>query len=148
MSLKGKILKELEKKPRRMKELKARLGNDKKVARLLDEMVRKKQIAVRDGLYCPATRDLDKAVKCRLVKLARTFGFAQPLEGGQDVFIPGKYLMGAMPGDLVLVTLDEHPRRAGTLEGKVAAIAEENKRFCGVVAKLDGRLVHAPMCPC
>ncbi len=148
MSLKGKILKELEKKPRRMKELKARLGNDKKVARLLDEMVRKKQIAVRDGLYCPATRDLDKAVKCRLVKLARTFGFAQPLEGGQDVFIPGKYLMGAMPGDLVLVTLDEHPRRAGTLEGKVAAIAEENKRFCGVVAKLDGRLVLVPdACP-
>ena len=31
MSLKGKILKELEKKPRRLKELKARLGNDKKV---------------------------------------------------------------------------------------------------------------------
>ena len=40
MSLKGKILKELEKKPRRLKELKARLGNDKKVTRLMDELVR------------------------------------------------------------------------------------------------------------
>ena len=69
-------------------------------------------------MYCVAARDMEKALKCRLVKLARTFGFAQPVEGGADVFIPGKYLLGAMPGDLVLVTLDEHPRRTGTLEEK------------------------------
>ncbi|MEQ2520899.1 ribonuclease R [Ruthenibacterium sp. CLA-JM-H11] len=148
MSLKGKILKELEKKPRRLKELKARLGNDKKVTRLMDELVKKKQVFVRDGMYCVAARDMEKALKCRLVKLARTFGFAQPVEGGADVFIPGKYLLGAMPGDLVLVTLDEHPRRAGTLEGKVIAIAEENKRFGGEVTKLDGRLALLPdACP-
>ncbi|WP_367924883.1 ribonuclease R [uncultured Ruthenibacterium sp.] len=148
MSLKGKILKELEKKPRRLKELKARLGNDKKVARLLDELVKKRQVTVRNGLYCPVARGVENAVECRLVKLARTFGFAQPLEGGPDVFIPGKYLMGAMPGDLILVTLDEHPRKAGTLEGKVAAISEENTRFCGVVTKIDGRLALIPdVCP-
>ena len=36
MGIKAKILKELQKKPRRLKELKAKLGNDKKVARAVD----------------------------------------------------------------------------------------------------------------
>ena len=39
MGIKAKILKELQKKPRRLKELKAKLGNDKKVARAVDELV-------------------------------------------------------------------------------------------------------------
>ena len=39
MGIKTKILKELQKKPRRLKELKAKLGNDKKVARAVDELV-------------------------------------------------------------------------------------------------------------
>ena len=38
MGIKAKILKELQKKPRRLKELKAKLGNDKKVARAVDEL--------------------------------------------------------------------------------------------------------------
>lgn len=44
--------------------------------------------------YYPAT----------IVRLSRTFGFARPEEeGAQDVFIPGKFLQGAMTKDRVLI---------------------------------------------
>jgi len=45
MGIKAKILKELQKKPRRLKELKAKLGNDKKVARAVDELVERNKAA-------------------------------------------------------------------------------------------------------
>ena len=44
MGIKAKILKELQKKPRRLKELKAKLGNDKKVARAVDELVERNKV--------------------------------------------------------------------------------------------------------
>ena len=44
MSIKSKILRELEKKPRTMKELKNKLGNDKKVARTVDELRRDNRV--------------------------------------------------------------------------------------------------------
>ena len=46
MSMRSKILKELEKKPRRAKELKERLGSDKKVQRTLDELLDDGQVQI------------------------------------------------------------------------------------------------------
>ena len=51
MGIKAKILKELQKKPRRLKELKAKLGNDKKVARAVDELVERNKVVCRKGVY-------------------------------------------------------------------------------------------------
>ena len=47
-----------------------------------------------------------KALKTgEVVKLNRTFGFVRLDENGQDVFIPGRFLLGAMPGDIVEIKL-------------------------------------------
>ena len=134
MGIKAKILKELQKKPRRLKELKAKLGNDKKVARAVDELVERNKVVCRKGVYAVPDPKTGNAVECTLVKLAGKFGFARPVQpDGQDIFIPGKYLMGAMPGDTLLVSLFEHPRVEGSSEGEVLAVVKENNRFTGTV---------------
>ena len=115
MGIKAQLLKELQKKPRRLKELKAKLGNDKKVARAVDELVERNKVVCRKGVYAVPDPKTGDAVECTLVKLAGKFGFARPVQpDGQDIFIPGKYLMGAMPGDTLLVSLFEHPRVEGS----------------------------------
>ena len=43
--------------------------------------------------------------KCKVVRINRTFGFVRLDENGQDVFIPGRFLLGAMPGDIVEIKL-------------------------------------------
>ena len=93
MGIKAKILKELQKKPRRLKELKAKLGNDKKVARAVDELVERNKVVCRKGVYAVPDPKTGNAVECTLVKLAGKFGFARPVQpDGQDIFIPGTYL--------------------------------------------------------
>ena len=149
MGIKAKILKELQKKPRRLKELKAKLGNDKKVARAVDELVERNKVVCRKGVYAVPDPKTGNAVECTLVKLAGKFGFARPVQpDGQDIFIPGKYLMGAMPGDTLLVSLFEHPRVEGSSEGEVLAVVKENNRFTGTVETIEGRLALVPdACP-
>ncbi|MCC8111916.1 MAG: ribonuclease R [Ruminococcus sp.] len=74
--------------------------------------------------YFPAT----------IVRLSRTFGFARPdEEGAQDVFIPGKYLQGALTNDRVLI--GRIPSRNGLKpEGEVLTILEEaDARLVGVI---------------
>ena len=81
--------------------------------------------------YFPAT----------IVRLSRTFGFARPEEeGAPDVFIPGKFLQGAMTKDRVLI--GNIPSRSGKPEGEVLAILEEaDSRLTGVIVNEDGRLM-------
>ena len=43
----------------------------------------------------------DTLVKAVVVKVNPTFGFAKPDEAEEDVFIAGRRMMGAMPGDTV-----------------------------------------------
>lgn len=149
MGMKTKIIKELAKKPRRVRELKAKLGNDKKVVRAVAELEKRGKIICRKGVYALRSEKAEGAIECTIAKLAGRFGFARPIDPEiGDIFIPGKYLMGAMPGDSVLVIKDEHPRVAGSLEGKVAAIIKENNRFTGTVEVCDGRLILVPdACP-
>ncbi len=148
MSLRGKILKELEKKPRSLKELKAKLGNDKKVAKLVEELERQKKIGRWKGLYALRPAKGAAAVPCKLVKLGRSFGFAKPDDDSGDIFVPGKYLLGAMPGDSVLVELETRPRVADSREGRVTAVLEEHNDFTGLVQEVDGRLAVVPdACP-
>lgn len=151
MSIRSKILKELEKKPRRAKELREKLGNDKKVQRTLEELLSQNKIARQDGLYfAGSTGGAGRAalLPCTIVKLARTFGFAARQDGEGDIFIPGRALLGAMPGDEVLVRLSEHPRVEGSLEGEVAAVTAPQDQFVGTVCKEDGRLFLEPdACP-
>lgn len=148
MSLRGKILKELEKRPRSLKELKAKLGNDKKVAKLVEELEGQKKIGRWKGLYAVRPAKGAAAVPCKLVKLGKSFGFAKPDDDSGDIFVPGRYLLGAMPGDSVLVELETHPRVADSREGRVTAVLEEHNDFTGLVQEVGGRLAVVPdTCP-
>ena len=40
---------------------------------------------------------------CEVVKLAETFGFVKEVDSDAEYFIPGRFLMGAIPGDIVVV---------------------------------------------
>ncbi|MDL2234439.1 ribonuclease R [Ruminococcaceae bacterium OttesenSCG-928-L11] len=80
--------------------------------------------------------------RAQIVKVTGTFGFAKPLpEGNKDVFIPGRKLMGSMPGDIVLI---RQARGQGELpEGEVYEILEQaDTPFSGVFTRdLDGDFV-------
>ena len=90
MSIKSRNIKEKKKKPRRLKELRAKLGNDKIVAKTIGELFHKNKIICKQGYYSIATPKIEHAIACTIVKLGRNFGFAKPEDGRVDVFIPGK----------------------------------------------------------
>lgn len=145
MSIKAKILQEIEKRPRRMKELKAKLGNDKKVARALQELVGAKKLTLNsDGLYALKTAKTQNAKNATIVKLGKGFAFAKLADGSGDVFIPGRFLMGAMPGDEVLVAISKTPRVEGSVEGEVVAVVAEQNEFVGTIERREGRLMLVP----
>ncbi|WP_418455138.1 ribonuclease R family protein [Allofournierella sp.] len=149
MSIRSKVLREIEKKPRRLKELKEKLGNDKKVQRAVEELLAKGRICQKQGAYFAVkSRMAEEALPCTLVKLGGSFGFAAQNAGGPDVFIPSRGLSGALPGDGVLVRLYEKPRVPGSLEGEVLAVTEPRQAFVGTVTEENGRLYLAPdECP-
>ena len=59
-----------------------------------------------DPAVAPKPED---CIPCTIVKLGRTFGFAMREDLSGDIFIPGRSLKGAMPGDKVLVHRFDHP---------------------------------------
>lgn len=66
-------------------------------------------------------------------RLNRTFGFIER-EDGSEVFVPGKFLKGAMPGDTVMARL--LPPRGELPEGEVVSVAEIGfTEFSGTVEK-------------
>ncbi|WRS28173.1 ribonuclease R [Oscillospiraceae bacterium MB08-C2-2] len=71
-------------------------------------------------------------VTADMVKVNATFGFAHVPEQNGDVFIPGRYLKQALPGDKVLIRVS---RGRGDLpEGQVVRILEEAQPlFTGIV---------------
>ena len=144
MSIETKILRELEKAPRSQRELKKKLGNDRKVTAALASLLARDKIARKGERYQLAGRK-QRGILCQLVKLGGRFGFAQPLDGSGDIFIPGRCLLGAMPGDEIEVELFEHPRLPGSREGEVVAITAPRDEFVGTVERTEsGRLAVVP----
>lgn len=107
----------------------------KELMRLGDVCARKKGYGLSRlfGLYT-----------AKVVRLSGTFGFVRPeLEDEEDVFVPGKFLLGAMPGDRVLYK--EIPSRSGKPEGEVVDIIEEaDSRLTGKIISDDGILCLLP----
>jgi len=76
-------------------------------------------------------------------RINRTFGFLKRDDDGSEIFVPGKFLKGAMPGDLVLAKLIRS--RTGSPEGEVLKVLEENNsRFTGVVVDIEGQKYVRP----
>jgi len=79
-----------------------------------------------------------------VIKVNATFGFVRPVGGDKDVFVPGRFLLGAMPGDTVLVR-----QRAGTggqlPEGEVIKVTEQaRQKFSGVLRHEESGWVIVP----
>ena len=88
-----------------------------------------------------------KERSCKVVRINRTFGFVQDLETGVDYFVAGKYLMGAMPGDIVKVRVFKG--KGESLEGEVTAVEQENySRFMGEIVNEFGQLRIVPDTMC
>ena len=86
----------------------------------------------------------DKALLCKVVKLGKNFAFVMLEDGTSDIFIPGRFTKGAMPGDDVLVEKFEHPRVEGSDEGAILAILTEKNDLVGTVRRVEGRLRFVP----
>ena len=139
--------------PCTVQDLKQRLARDKAGARrvmeALDELVRAGVVCQKEGVFFTVRSGrANKMIPCVLVKLGKNFGFVNREDGEGDIFIPGRFLMGAMPGDRLLVEKFARPRVEGSDEGQVVAILEKKQRFVGAARRIEGRLMFVPdVCP-
>lgn len=65
-------------------------------------------------------------------------------DGTSDIFIPGRFTRGAMPGDEVLVEKFAHPRVEGSDEGEILAVLTEHNEMVGTARRIEGRLKFVP----
>lgn len=88
--------------------------------------------------------DRDACFKAEIVRLAGNYGFVRDAEG-TDHFVPGKFLLGGMPGDKVLCR-PLPPRSEGSPEAEVVSILEEtpDARISGTIVPTEDGLCLAP----
>ena len=149
MSMRDKIEHAIQNQPCTVKELKQKFGGergaDRKVMEALDELVHEAVICQRQGVFFTVRSGrADKALLCKVVKLGKNFAFVMLEDGTSDIFIPGRFTKGAMPGDDVLVEKFEHPRVEGSDEGAILAILTEKNDLVGTVRRVEGRLRFVP----
>ena len=147
--MRDKIEHAIQNQPCTVKELKQKFGGergaDRKVMEALDELVREAVVCQRQGVFFTVRSGrADKALLCKVVKLGKNFAFVMLEDGTSDIFIPGRFTKGAMPGDDVLVEKFEHPRVEGSDEGAILAILTEKNDLVGTVHRVEGRLRFVP----
>ena len=147
--MRDKIEHAIQNQPCTVKELKQKFGGergaDRKVMEALDELVREAVVCQRQGVFFTVRSGrADKALLCKVVKLGKNFAFVMLEDGTSDIFIPGRFTKGAMPGDDVLVEKFEHPRGEGRDEGAILAILTEKNDLVGTVRRVEGRLRFVP----
>ena len=149
MSMRDKIEHAIQNQPCTVRELKQKFGGergaDRKVMEALDELVREAVVCQRQGVFFTVRSGrADKALLCKVVKLGKNFAFVMLDDGTSDIFIPGRFTKGAMPGDEVLVEKFEHPRMEGSDEGTILAVLTEKNDLVGTVRRVEGRLRFVP----
>lgn len=118
-------------------ELLKALGMGKKrkteLVRTLEKMQKRQEVTMLKGRYCLASKF--HVSMAEIVKVTGTFGFARPLsvEEEKDIFIPGRYLQGALPGDFVEVNVAQKVTKE-LPEGEIVEITQPSKiSFSGTV---------------
>lgn len=149
MILREKIEHAITVEPCTVRELKQKFGGSKdanaQVMKVLDSLVRSGVVCQRHGVFFTVRSGrANRVALCTLTKLAKTFGFAMKEDKSGDIFIPGRGLKGAMPGDKVLVEKFERPRVPGSDEGEIIAVLEPKDDLVGTVCRLEGRLRFVP----
>lgn len=79
-------------------------------------------------------------VTVQIMNVNERFGFARPMDGADDrsddIFLPGRFMQGAMPGDKVLVRLSPKNPEDEKVHGSVVRIVERSQApFTGVVVR-------------
>ena len=79
-------------------------------------------------MVCPENWGL---IPVKITKLMGAFAFARKVENDEELFIPGRCLMGALPGDIVLV--EPLPQQGELPEGTVQKVVSTGEyQFTGV----------------
>lgn len=96
----------------------------------IDELLSQDKLLERADRLFPA--EGQRMAYATITRVSGTFGFARPEGAEQDVFIPGRMLMGSMPGDRVLLRISAD---SGELEkGEVFRIVEQSHQpFAGTL---------------
>ncbi len=134
------ILRRNKKAPLTLKELRKKMGGKRvsqaQLVKTLNTLASSGEIVCYQGKYrLTEYAPFEKAVVSRV---NGTFGFAKLLEKEGEVFLPGKYLLGAMPGDTVLVKLEPSERSSDA--GRVVSVISQNEAgFTGVFHR-DGEI--------
>ena len=149
MAMRDKIEHAIQNQPCTVKDLKSKFGgdrgSDRKVMEAVDQLVHEAVICQRQGVFFTVRSGrADKALLCKVVKLGKNFAFVMLEDGTSDIFIPGRFTRGAMPGDKVLVEKFEHPRVEGSDEGEILAVLEEKNNLVGTVRRVEGMLKFVP----
>ncbi len=132
-------------KPVTFKELAAKCRSKKKNH---SEFVQAVEELVQDGLIFERKRGFVLSAvlgyfPAKISRLNKTFGFAVRNDDSSEIFIPGKYLMGSMPEDDVLMRLI--PSRTGLPEGEVVSVLRQNtQQLSGMVVDYDGSMYLLP----
>ena len=149
MAMRDKIEHAIQNQPCTVKDLKSKFGgdrgSDRKEMEAVDQLVHEAVICQRQGVFFTVRSGrADKALLCKVVKLGKNFAFVMLEDGTSDIFIPGRFTRGAMPGDKVLVEKFEHPRVEGSDEGEILAVLEEKTDLVGTVRRVEGMLKFVP----
>ena len=108
---------------------------------VLHRAVKAGAVSEKRGRYRAA--GAQELIPARIISVKEGFGFAGGEGLEQDIFIPGRALRGAMPGDEVMVR--RRPGHGELPEGEVARIVHESDAlFSGVFTKRGGRCEIMP----
>ena len=149
MALREKLEHMIQNQPCTVKDMKAKFGGDRgadrKVMEALDQLIHDAVICQRQGVFFTVRSGrAEKALLCKVVKLGKNFAFVILDDGTSDIFIPGRFTRGAMPGDEVLVEKFAHPRVEGSDEGEILAVLTEHNEMVGTARRIEGRLKFVP----
>lgn len=151
MSIKEKILKDLQAGPVKYKKLQSRYKATKKFFTAMEELYNEGKITERNGyIHLVVQKEKKKNTDPSLmagtvVKLTENFGFVRVPQLEKDVFVSGKYMMGAVPGDEVMVKRVRSVSR--DFEGEIKDITKEKTNLVGVVTNV-GRYISVQLKDC
>ena len=143
MPIKERIIKELEKGPKKYKALQTKFKASKKFFAAMDELYNNGIIDERNGMIVlknsPNGKKKEKkkdTLQGTVVKLTENYGFVRVEGIEKDVFVAGKFMMGCIVGDVV--ELKKIPSKRHAFEGEVVEIVKEKTNAVASVEREHG----------
>lgn len=120
----------------------SRKGNPENYKKAIQELQREGLVIIRKQKIILSQKYGYKTAK--ITRLSKTFGFGVCEETGEEVFFPGKFMLGAMPDDRVLYK-DIVSYSTFASDGEVVDILEYGKsNLTGKIEFVDGRNYFVP----